>query len=35
VLHAGQVRFAGTPDQCLAAFGGGDLEEAYLNCIES
>ncbi len=34
VLHAGRVRFTGTPAECLAAFGGADLEEAYLNCIE-
>jgi ABC-2 type transport system ATP-binding protein len=34
ILHAGRVRFAGTPSECLAAFGGADLEEAYLHCIE-
>jgi ABC-2 type transport system ATP-binding protein len=34
ILHAGRVRFTGTPSQCLARFGGADLEEAYLHCIE-
>jgi len=34
ILHAGRVRFAGTPGDCLAAFAGADLEEAYLHCIE-
>ena len=34
ILHAGSVRFCGTPYQCMARFGGADLEQAYLHCIE-
>ena len=34
VLHRGRVRFAGTPQRCLARYGGTSLEEAYLNCVD-
>ena len=34
VLHRGVVRFEGTPAQCLARFGGADLEQAYLACVD-
>jgi len=34
ILHRGKVRFAGSPQQCLSRFGGSDLEQAYLNCID-
>ena len=34
VLHRGKVRFFGSPAECREAFGGDDLEQAYLNCIE-
>jgi ABC-2 type transport system ATP-binding protein len=33
VLHAGRLRYAGTPDGLRRAFGAGDLEQAYLACI--
>jgi len=34
ILHAGSMRFSGSPAQCMARFGGDDLEQAYLHCIE-
>jgi ABC-2 type transport system ATP-binding protein len=34
ILHRGEVRFAGPPEECRRRFGAGTLEEAYLNCIE-
>jgi ABC-2 type transport system ATP-binding protein len=34
VMHAGSVRFAGTPDALRAQFSGADLEQAFLHCIE-
>jgi ABC-2 type transport system ATP-binding protein len=34
ILHAGQIRFVGTPGACRAAFGGAaTLEQAFMNCI--
>ena len=33
ILHQGQLRFAGTPDELRQAFGARDLEEAFLACI--
>jgi ABC-2 type transport system ATP-binding protein len=35
VLHAGQLRFAGTADELKRRYGEDDLEQAFLNCIES
>src|SRR5262245_34393015 len=35
VLHAGRLCFAGRPDDFVASYGGTDLEEAFLNCIEA
>jgi ABC-2 type transport system ATP-binding protein len=35
VLHAGRLRFVGTPQALRQDFGAGDLEEAYLACIEA
>jgi ABC-2 type transport system ATP-binding protein len=33
VLHAGRLRFAGTPRDLVGRFGAADLEEAFLACI--
>lgn len=35
VLHAGRLRFAGTPRELLDHFGAPDLEQAFLACIEA
>lgn len=35
VIHAGELRFCGTPRALSNQFGGGDLETAFLNCIGS
>jgi len=35
VMHAGTVRFAGTPDELCARFQTSDLEHAFLRCIDS
>ncbi|WP_374360376.1 ABC transporter ATP-binding protein [Pseudoduganella danionis] len=34
ILHAGQIRFIGTPAQCRAQYGTATLEQAFLACIE-
>jgi ABC-2 type transport system ATP-binding protein len=34
VMHAGSVRFTGTPDALCKQFAGPDLEQAFLRCIE-
>lgn len=34
VLHAGSLRFAGTPEALCKQFAGADLEQAFLRCIE-
>ncbi|EIJ42729.1 ABC-type multidrug transport system, ATPase component [Beggiatoa alba B18LD] len=33
ILHAGQLRFVGTPADCCAQFNSPNIEQAYLNCI--
>mgnify|MGYP001199979290 CR=1 len=33
VLHAGQLRFAGTPREFAGRYGASDLEQAFLACI--
>lgn len=33
IVHAGRLRFAGTPDELTRRFGAGDLEQAFLACI--
>lgn len=33
VLHAGRIRFAGSPGECRERFGAATLEQAYLDCI--
>ena len=35
VLHDGQLRFAGTPAQMTATYGGPDLEHAFLACTHA
>ena len=34
ILHDGQLRFVGTPDACRATYGAGDLEQAFMQCIQ-
>jgi ABC-2 type transport system ATP-binding protein len=34
VLHAGSVRYVGPPAGLLARYGGADLEQAFLRCID-
>ena len=33
ILHAGRLRFAGTPGELAARYGAPDLEQAFLACI--
>jgi ABC-2 type transport system ATP-binding protein len=35
VMHAGRLRFAGTPAQLCRRFASDDLEQAFLRCIEA
>jgi ABC-2 type transport system ATP-binding protein len=35
VLHAGRLRFAGTPRELTGRYGAADLERAFLACITS
>ena len=35
VLHAGRLRFAGTPQELVGRFGAPDLEQAFLACINA
>jgi len=35
VMHAGRLRFAGTPAALCRQFATGDLEQAFLRCIEA
>ena len=35
VLHAGRLRFAGTPAALCRQFATGDLERAFMHCIEA
>ena len=34
ILHHGKARFSGSSQQCMARYGGQDLEQAYFNCID-
>ena len=34
VIHAGTLRFAGTPEALCKLYAGADLEQAYLRCID-
>ena len=33
ILHGGNVRFVGSPQECCTQFNAGNLEQAYLACI--
>ena len=33
VLHKGQIRYVGTPLDCMKKFNADTLEQAYMNCI--
>lgn len=33
VLHAGKLRFAGSPNELIGRYGAPDLERAFLSCI--
>ena len=35
ILHEGRLQFVGTPSECCTTFAASNLEQAYLNCIES
>ena len=35
VMHAGQLRFAGTPQELIRRTGAPDLERAFLDCISN
>lgn len=35
ILHAGTIRFAGTPAQCCRQFDADELERAYMRCIDA
>lgn len=35
VLHEGQLRFTGSPKECLETFAAETLEQAYLHCISA
>ena len=35
VMHAGRLRFAGTPAALCRQFATGDLEQAFMHCIEA
>jgi ABC-2 type transport system ATP-binding protein len=34
ILHNGQLRFTGTPEECCTRYDAATLEQAYLRCIE-
>ncbi|MBC7488987.1 MAG: AAA family ATPase, partial [Glaciimonas sp.] len=33
ILHNGQLRFIGSPEECRQHYGAETLEQAYMNCI--
>ena len=35
VMHEGQLRFVGTPEECCSKFASPNLEQAYLACIST
>ena len=35
VMHAGRLRFAGTPAELCRQFATGDLDQAFMRCIEA
>jgi ABC-2 type transport system ATP-binding protein len=34
VLHASRIYYSGTPDNFKVRYGGANVEQAYMNCIE-
>jgi ABC-2 type transport system ATP-binding protein len=34
ILHAGRLRFSGTPQECRARYDADSLEHAFLRCLE-
>lgn len=34
ILHRGELRFTGSPQECRQRYAASTLEQAYLNCIE-
>jgi hypothetical protein len=34
VIHAGSLRYAGTPDAFCRQYASSDLEQAFLRCID-
>lgn len=35
ILHQGQLLFSGTPQECCERFSANDLEQAFLNCLQT
>jgi len=35
ILHEGEMKFVGTPADCLQNFMADTLEQAYMQCISS
>jgi ABC-2 type transport system ATP-binding protein len=35
ILHDGEMKFVGTPDECMAKYKAETLELAYMNCIST
>ncbi|RLA05441.1 MAG: ABC transporter ATP-binding protein, partial [Gammaproteobacteria bacterium] len=35
ILHEGEMKFVGTPADCLQYFEADTLEQAYMQCISS
>ena len=35
ILHDGEIRFIGTPEECLERYQADTLEKAYMNCISA
>ena len=34
VLHNSQIYFSGAPDEFKQTYGGDNVEQAYMNCID-
>ena len=33
ILHEGEMKFIGTPEDCMAQYAAESLEQAYMHCI--
>ena len=33
ILHAGEMKYRGTPSECVQRYQAGNLEQAYMRCI--